>query len=380
MTTTAVSHLPVPPGAAGVQLVASAVQRLLVDAGPSVELTPPGPPPPPSARDGSDHPALVVRTSGSTGTAHRVLLPLTAVLASADRGQEALGPPGRWLTAIPVTGIGGVLTVVRALRAGQRPVAWPGVGGSESFTAASFRTTAEPFLAAARTDSLPAFVSLVPTQLRRILADPSAADLLAGFTAVLVGGSALPTDLRAAAESASVRVVATYGATETAGGVVFDGLPLPDVLVTVESDSGAIVIGGPTVARGYLDDFDSPAFDAGGFRTGDRGQWRDGRLVVRGRFDDIIKVGGIKVSLTAVTEVLRADPRVRDAHVVARPSHEWGTVPHAYVVLVDPGAPDPRDALRAEVGRALGRRAQPPTMSLVPEIPVTAAGKPIRES
>ena len=406
MTPPALSRLLLPPGPAGVTRLAGAVRRMLAGTESSLEVVPSDRPPPTNVTIGFDAPAIVVPTSGSTGAPRRVVLPLSALLASADRGSAALGQPGRWLTTIPVTGVGGVLTIVRSLRAGFDPVAWSGVGGAEPFTAASFSAIAGPLLKTTQSTSVPVYVSLVPTQLRRILADPATAAVLAEFTAVLVGGSRLPTDLRQAAEVAGVRVVATYGATETAGGVVFDGKPLPDVTVTLEPEpaddtdtgdepnlgheldtgfdpeagveAGVIVIGGPTVAAGYLDDPHETSFVPHGFRTGDRGEWRGGRLIVNGRIDDIIKVGGVKVSLNAITNVLRSDPRVRDAHVIARPSSEWGQVPHAFVVLRDPGTADPSADLVEAVGLALGRRSQPPTMAVVPEIPVTVAGKPIR--
>ena len=94
------------------------------------------------------------------------------------------------------------------------------------------------------------YTSVVPTQLHRALDDPGATAALASYAAVLVGGAGLAPDLRRRAEVAGIRVVATYGATETCGGVVYDGRPLTGVEVAVRAD-GRILITGPSVFAGY---------------------------------------------------------------------------------------------------------------------------------
>ncbi|MFN8125420.1 MAG: AMP-binding protein [Candidatus Nanopelagicales bacterium] len=356
------ARLLVPPGAVGLEVAIRAWET--VQAGGVVELsTNPGPPP-----ADVTGPALVLPTSGSTGAPHRVVLPLTALATSAELGSTHLGGPAGWLTAVPVTGVGGLLTVIRTLAAGERPRAIDSLGGATAFSAEGFLAAPE----AAR-------VSLVPTQLHRILRSPEATARLATFGVVLVGGAPLAPALRQRAEDAGVRVVATYGATETGGGVVYDGTPLPGVTVTLAED-GEILIGGPTVAAGYADDPGSPRFHGSVFHSGDLGHLTDGTLIVTGRKDDTIKVGGEKVSLARVTQHLLADPRVVDAAVVATDSDEWGQAPAAYVVAVPGAGPGLIDELGEAVAATLGPRARPLTMTLVPEIPTTSAGKPRRHA
>src|SRR5699024_1676074 len=142
------------------------------------------------------------------------------------------------------------------------------------------------------------YVSLVPTQLRRLLADPNAAATAAGvFDAVLVGGSAAPTTLLEAAHVAGIRVVTTYGMTETCGGCVYDGVPL-DGVSGHENADGAIVLTVAVVGRGYRGRLADAAFcAAGSFTTSDTGSVHaDGSVTVTGRVDDVIITGGVKVA------------------------------------------------------------------------------------
>ncbi|MDN5861011.1 MAG: AMP-binding protein, partial [Pseudonocardia sp.] len=274
--------------------------------------------------------ALVIATSGSTGHPRRVLLSAAALRASAGATAARLGGPGRWLLALPAEHVAGAQVVVRSVLSGSAPVVQD--------LRAGFRPGA--FAAAAgRLGPGRRYTSLVPTQLARLLDDPDRAvgEALLGFDAVLVGGAALPAALRERARAAGVPVVATYGMSETAGGCVYDGVPLDGV--TVALDDGRIVVGGPTVADGYLG---LPAetaavFRGGTFRTGDLGRIEDGRLQVLGRIDDVIVTGGENVAPAAVERVLQAQPGVRAACVVGVADPEWGQAVAAALV-VDAGA------------------------------------------
>jgi len=361
-----------------VDALAAAVADAL-DGGPAV--LPLGPATPPRARvptpRSANHPgrevsadpsALLVATSGSTGRPRLVVLPPAALRASAAATAARLGGPGRWLLALPADHVAGVQVVVRALLAGAPPVVQDLRGGfrPDGFAAATAR------LCPGRR-----YTSLVPTQVLRLLdAGGAALDALLSYDAVLVGGAALDPGLRARAEVAGVRVVATYGMTETAGGCVYDGVPLDGVRVRLD-DEERIVIGGPTLAAGYLDDpaATAAAFVDGEFRTNDVGRWTDGRLEVLGRADDLIVTGGEKVAPAAVERVLAAQPGVRAACVVDLPDPEWGAVVGA--ALVVDGSPAP-DALRAAVRAALGRPAVPRVLHVVDAIPVRGIGKPDR--
>ncbi len=175
-------------------------------------------------------------------------------------------------------------------------------------------------------------------------------------------------------------MVSTYGMSETAGGCVYDGVPLAGVRVEIGSDA-RIRLGGPTLADGYLGrpDATADAFGDGWFRTGDLGRWSGGRLEVLGRADDVIVTGGENVAAAAVERVLVAQPGVRVACVVGLPDPEWGEVVGA-VVVRDPGARTTtwEAPLRATVRAALGRAAVPRRLLAVAEIPLRGVGKPDR--
>ena len=255
---------------------------------------------------------LVVETSGSTGRPKRVLLSRRAVVASATATHERLGGPGRWLLTLPASYVAGLQVVVRSLLAGHEPAV---AGDDLAADAAGCR-----------------YVSLVPTQLHRMLA--THASTLAGFDAVLLGGGPIDPALRANAEAAGVRVVATYGSSETSGGCVYDGLPLDGVRVTVDEADGRIRIAGPVLFDGYDGDPELTARTLvdGWFVTADTGRLTDGRLEVLGRVDDVVISGGVNVPTPAVARRLRAHPGVEAVEVVGADDAEWGQRVVAFVV------------------------------------------------
>jgi O-succinylbenzoic acid--CoA ligase len=354
------------PGA--VRALADAL-RAALDGGPAVLPVAPG-----DAAVGGEPgegAAVVIATSGSTGAAKNVVLSAAALRASAQATATRLGGTARWLLALPAQHVAGVQVVVRALLAGAPPVVQDLRGGfrPDAFAAATRE------LGAGRRCT-----SLVPTQLGRLLdAGGAALDALRGYSAVLVGGAALAPRLRERALAAGVPVVTTYGMSETAGGCVYDGVPLDGVQVDLETD-GRIRLGGPTLATGYLGDpaLTAAAFGGGWFRTGDLGRWRDGRLEVLGRADDVIVTGGENVAPAAVERVLVAQDGVTAACVVGLPDAEWGQLVAAAVVADGPldlaRAERLRDAVRAELGRA----AVPRVLRAVPAIPLRGIGKPDR--
>ena len=356
---------------AAVEVLVDAIAATL-DGGPAVLPLGPGAAVP-EVPEVPPEPGVLVATSGSTGEPRLVALPVDALRASATATAARLGGPARWLLALPAEHVAGVQVVVRALLAGAPPVLQDLRSG---FRPADFAAATAALGPGRRC------TSLVPTQLLRLLdAGGPALDALRGYAAVLVGGAALDPGLRARAEAAGVRVVATYGMTETAGGCVYDGVPLDGVRVRLDG-TGRIVLGGPTLAAGYLgrpaDTAAAFGTDADGrheFRTGDLGRFVDGRLEVLGRADDVIVTGGEKVVPAAVERVLAAQPGVRAACVVGLPDAEWGAIVAAAVVA-DPVA-DP-DRLRAAVREALGRAAAPRIVQTVDALPLRGIGKPDR--
>jgi o-succinylbenzoate---CoA ligase len=298
--------------------------------------------------------AVVVPTSGSTGDPKGVELPAAALRASAEATHARLGGPGRWLLALPARHIAGIQVLVRSLLAGVEPVVMDLAGGfrPEAFVPAGARYTA-----------------LVPTQLVRLL-DGGGLAALRSFDAVLLGGAATPDSVLRRAREAGVRVVTTYGMTETAGGCVYDGVPLDGVGVRIAD--GLVELSGPTLARGYRNRAEETAraFANGWFRTGDLGRLRDGVLEVLGRADDLINTGGVKVAASAVERVLAACPGVVEVCVAGVPDPEWGQrVVAAVVGTVD--VDDARAAVRAELGAA----AVPREIRFVARLPVRGPGK-----
>lgn len=320
--------------------------------------------------------AVVVRTSGSTGHPRDVMLSAAALRASADATADRLGGAGSWLLALPVHHVAGLQVVLRALLAGRDPATLP----EGPFRAATFASAAR----AATDGTGQHYTSLVPTQLVRVLDDPGATAAARAFDAILVGGAACPPPLLAAARAAGLRVVTTYGMTETCGGCVYDGRPLDGVAVGVDAEQ-RVTLAGPVLASGYLH---RPDLDATTFvttrgrrwlRTADRGRLDDGVLHVLGRLDDVLVTGGVKVDPFAVEEVVAGLPDVREVCVVGVPDQHWGQSVVAVVVTRD-GAVPPLTALRTAVASVLGPASAPRQVLVVDELPLRGPGKPDRRA
>ncbi|MDY1004822.1 AMP-binding protein [Curtobacterium sp. CFBP9011] len=329
------------------------------------------PTPPPA--DVPQRVALVVETSGSTGTGKRVALSSEALLAGAAAADAALGGPGGWVLALPTHYIAGLNVLTRSITAGTTPVVLP----TGHFDAAAFADAADRLVVGPAAPRR--YTSLVPVQLARVLDDPRATAALGRFDAVLVGGQATPVALRERARAAGVRIVTTYGASETSGGCVYDGEPLGTV--RAELVDGELQLAGPMLAEGYLD---VPARTASTFterdghrwyRTGDAATIVDGRIRVTGRLDDVVISGGEKVPLGAVERIVRELPGQDGAVVTRRASGEWGEVP---VVVTE--QPVDLQVVRARVGDALGRAARPAEVLVVDRMPMLATGKPDRRA
>ena len=347
-------------------------------------------------------PAVVVSTSGSTGRPKKTVLTTEALTASGRATERATSGPGQWLLCLPSHYVAGVQVLARSVLAGTTPV----VMGPGPFTPDGFARAAAGMSHETR------YVSVVPTQLQRILdpADaaphPEAVAALARFDAILVGGSALSPTLAQLADSAGLALVSTYGMSETCGGCVYNGRPLDAVEIrTVPDDAaldlshftsppshgpkeGRIWLGGDVVAGGYLED---PRQTGEHFRVIDGRRWyrtddlgrtnEDGSLSVLGRTDDVINTGGIKVSAGVVNATLASHPGVRQALVVPVPDAEWG---QAVAALVVPREGALSDELRAELRDLIrvqhGSAAVPKHWREVSEIPMLATGKPDRQA
>jgi O-succinylbenzoic acid--CoA ligase len=328
----------------------------------------------PAAQPAGPETAVVIATSGSTGQPKGVELSAAALRHSARATLDRVGasPGQRWLLCLPATHIAGIQVLVRSLVAGTDPVVAPRAGAD------------------VLAGSGCAHVSIVPTQLRRLLdADPDAA-WARGFTSVLLGGAAAPAALVDTARAAGVPVLTTYGMSETCGGCVYDGRPLDGVTVATGDpagrageDQGHIRITGPVLFSGYRGrpDLTAAAMDGAWFVTSDLGAvGPDGRLTVRGRADDVIITGGEKVVAGEVASLLETCPGVREAAVVGRPDPEWGERVTAVIVPDNSAQPPTLDLLCRHVRERLPRYALPRELVLRGTLPMLPSGKPDLET
>ncbi|NLS10016.1 AMP-binding protein [Nesterenkonia sp. MY13] len=339
---------------------------------------------------GDEKVAVVVRTSGSTGTPKQTLLSAGALRASARMTAETLGGHGQWLLTLQPSYVAGLAILTRSLEAETTPVALlENTTDAEAFTRATEQLTGSR-----------RYVSLVPTQLRRLLEQaqhsPELLAALRSFDAILLGGAPTPAELFDTAQESGLNVTRTYGMAETCGGCVYDGYPLPGVTVELGTH-GRVLLSGPMVALGYYDDADltaekfetDPLTGQRRFRTDDLGQLsrpeEDGqrlpRLSVTGRADDVINTGGIKVSAEEVRRALESHPSIREAFVAGIPDNEWGQKVVAAVVLATASRsgntlPELEDLVRER----LGAPAVPKHFELLGALPLLPNGKPDRQT
>ena len=362
---------------------------------------------------------LVLRTSGSTtGTGRLIAMSAAALVASARATHDRLGGSGTWLLPLPAHHVAGLQILIRSLIAGTTPVVVDTSRGFSPTTLAdALRSVRVPAGAAAgaavgtaagaavsptagSTDPR-LYVSLVPTQLVRVLRDPAASRALSTADAVLLGGAAADPALLARARGSGITVVTTYGMSETGGGCVYDGRPLDGVALSIRDPDadgiGRVLISGPVLAEGYLQPVDRTSDDVGeafqnssGRRvlaTSDRGRLRpDGRLEVLGRLDDVIITGGVKVEPRHVEEALTSIDGVAEACVVGLPDEQWGSLVAAAVVLEPPagqksaGGLDGRHrpdgvALREAVRSRLDGAHAPKRVVVLELLPLRPSGK-----
>lgn len=330
--------------------------------------------------------AVVVTTSGSTGVPKSVVLSRDALTASALATADRIGE-GSWLLALPASYVAGLQVLVRSIVSDRDPAVMAG-----AFTPQAFAAAALMMVSSVNGERVPTFTSLVPAQLAKVLdaAEGDSAVLAAvrSFEAILVGGQALPTAILERAQQCGARIVRTYGSTETAGGCVYDGVPLRGVALRIAH--GEVQVSGPTLADGYLGatELTDAAFvrDPDGarwYRTGDAGLIDEGVLRVRGRIDNVIVSGGINVSLDRVERIVRTVPGLSSAVVVGVPDERWG---EASVVVASRGEALRRseavqlEEARAAVKEAIGAYARPSRLVLVDELETLPSGKPDREA
>lgn len=303
----------------------------------------------------------VIHTSGSSGSPRGVLLSRRAFLASAQASAENLGwrADDRWLLALPLAHVGGFSILVRCLVA-RRPI-----------------VLADPMTDLARTE--PTLLSLVPTQLSRLLA--RGVPCPPSLRAVLLGGAASAPSLLQAARTRGYPVLASYGATEACSQIATQepgatsshdvGRPWPHTALRIVGDR--IQIRGPTLASGFYPALPLPLTPDGFFELPDRGALDgSGRLTVLGRSDDQIVTGGENVAPLEVEVALLAHPEVTAACVFGEPDPDFGERVCALLVTTTGGAPR---GLRNHLAPLLGAFKWPKAVAVCPELPLLPGGK-----
>jgi len=333
-------------------------------------------------------PHSILYTSGTTGQ------PKGAVLTFGNHWWSAIGSAlnlglqaaDRWLACLPLFHVGGLAILLRSVIYGCIAIV------HESFDPAAVNRAID--------DEGVTIVSVVSAMLQRMLAERGEKPYPSTLRCVLLGGGPAPRDLLEECARRGVPVVQTYGLTEAASQVATlapkdalrklgsAGKPLFPTEVRIERDGvrasagdvGEIVVRGPTVTPGYLDqpEATAKALRDGGLHTGDLGYLDDDSyLYVLDRRDDLIISGGENVYPAEIESVLRLHPAVEDAGVVGVPDERWGQAAAAFIVLRSGASPTEDDLHRFCIER-LARYKIPARFTVVESLPRNAAGKLLR--
>jgi amino acid adenylation domain-containing protein/non-ribosomal peptide synthase protein (TIGR01720 family) len=302
------------------------------------------------------HPAYIIYTSGSTGTPKGVVVPHAGLpaLASAQIRQFAVSARSRVLQFASLGFDAAVSEIAMAL-----------LSGAALVVAAEDERSGDRLIQLLRVEGV-THATLSPSVLATLSPDGELP-----LETLVVAGEACPADL-AARWSRARRMINAYGPTETtvcaamsaplvAGGAPPIGRAIAGARVLLldgqlrpvgAGEVGELHVGGEGLARGYLgrpdltaerfipDPFGEPG--ARLYRTGDEGRWRaDGELEFVGRADRQIKISGHRIEPGEIEGVLRRQPGVRDAAVVAREEEPGRMRLVAYVAAdVDVVEPD----------------------------------------
>jgi O-succinylbenzoic acid--CoA ligase len=311
---------------------------------------------------------VILTTSGSTGNPRGVELSATQlgamnefVNSGAVVGVKLDALP-RWICALPVTSVGGVNVLARSIAAGSQPVALESIAGGATFDPDEFAK------AAARIRNQPIFVSLVPTQLRRLLSSQNGAKALSHCTAILIGGGPTPTNDFLQAQDLGLPIAYTYGMTETAGGCVFSGLAGPETEFVLAQDDSRVTLRGPSVALGYRatgNETFTPFH--GSFTTDDYGNVDSlGQLEILGRLDDIVLVNGVNISRNAISTIIEKNSKIQNCYVLPNLTA---------LIVADPTEFEKASAdIRTQIAHELGPIAIP-TFRVVPDLATLPNGK-----
>jgi len=299
--------------------------------------------------------SLVVATTGSTGSAKEVGLSAAALIASAQASNKYLGASvgDTWSLLLPTTHVAGINVLVRCLE---------------------LKTEAMDLRKHQGEYPQVDFTSIVPTHLFRALnGDAHLLKHLVDAKAVLVGGAALSDALKAQASTAGINIVTTYGMTETSGGCVYNGQVLAGVEVKLIEES-RIAIKGAVLATSYLNDETlwNEQMQDGWFLTSDFGRIDDGKLIVEGRVDDVLIVGGVNLSIAAIERFVQNRYPALTFAAFGVKSAQWGDSLHLAIagdVLAD------EKKITEFLIEGFGPEAKPRGFLAISELPLIGIGK-----
>ncbi len=295
--------------------------------------------------------ALVIGTSGSTGLIKEVAFTRGALISSAQASNLFIGatPGSRWSLLLPINHIAGVNVILRSMELGTLPLDLRNFEGEYPDVD---------------------FTSIVPTQLFRALqSDARLLRHLQSAKTVLVGGASLAQSLREHAQAEGINIVETYGMTETCGGCVYDGQALNGVDVAI-NDQGVIKIRGAVMASDYLNSSNHFELHDGWFTTNDLGEMKDGKLIVLGRYDDVIITGGENLSLMAIEAVLSVRFPDLECAAFGVKDPQWGEALHIAIV----GKANENE-ISLYLEGALGQIAKPKGIHSIESLPLLGIGK-----
>lgn len=261
--------------------------------------------------------AFVISTSGSTGLPKGAILSPENLISSANATHEFLGGAGQWVLALPAQHIAGMQVLIRSFLAGYEPLC---MDLSQKFSVEQFISLTHK---AAQASAPRIYTSLTPMLLMKIMDTLAGIDALRVYDSILVGGGPIDDSLCTSCAALDISIVRTYGSSETAGGMVYDGLALPGGQYICEED-GCISLGGPMVARGYRNADSSVFFKPGWWRTSDYGEIKDNRLVIIGRIDNVINTGGLKIAPESLEATIRTIKGINQCCVIGVPDAQFG--------------------------------------------------------
>ncbi|HEV3225449.1 MAG TPA: AMP-binding protein [Acidimicrobiales bacterium] len=332
-----------------------------------------------------DGPGVVLFTSGSSGTPKGVVHTRGALAYKARLMAEMHGLTAEdsILMPAPLAHISGLLNGVTL----------PGVVGMKTVLMAKWEPAAALRLIERERIT---FMIGPPTFFVGMMSDPSfSSAAVRSLRLVSSGGAGVtPAFVDRASEAFDCVVKRTYGSTEAPTVTTSrpgddrerarttDGRPTGAVELRVDEVTGELLVRGPELFTGYLDQAQTDAaFTSDGFfRTGDIGRLDDGWLTITGRLKDIIIRGGENVAVAEVEGALELHPAVAHAVVIGVPHERLGEQVVAFVQLTAGARFDLDECRRSFTEQGLARFKTPEHVVVVDEIPMMAAGKPDRDA